>query len=362
MRVGIVTIMDYTNYGNRLQNYALFRLLEDKYKCKVITLTSLDLKPFYNGDFIAWFKDQIIKYMCGIFPQIVEKRFGPKVTRWANFQKWSKRIPTKNFYKSKKLPESLNNIYDYFFVGSDQVWNYQFSSSRFGDFFLSFADPNKKIAISASFGIAEIPDEWKKIYIEGLSDFSNISVREDAGQKIVKDLLGRDVPVLIDPVMMLSKEEWMKVAKKPRVDYSKPYVLKYYLGEESEAEKIDRWAEKNGYKVYELLNEDNPELYSAGPGEFISLISHAALVCSDSFHCIAFSIIFSKPFIVYDRQGKDTGMSSRLDTLLNKFGFQNRWKHLLDEEDYLLCNYESVAEIMEMEQNNFHNYVTSIIN
>ena len=65
---------------------------------------------------------------------------------------------------------------------------------------------------------------------------------------------------------------------------------------------------------------------------------------------------------MYDRQGKNTGMSSRLDTLLNKFGFQNRWKHLLDEKDYLLCNYEAVAKIMEMEQQNFHKYVTSIIN
>ena len=361
MKIGIITIMDYTNYGNRLQNYAVYHLLRDKYKCKVMTLNSLDLKPFYDGNIIAWFKDQIVKCMC-IFPQVVEKRFGPKVTRWANFQKWSKKIPTRNYYKSKTLPRSLNDRYDYFFVGSDQVWNYQFSSSRFEDFFLFFADSQKKIAISASFGVTQIPHEWEKTYIEGLNDFSYISVREDAGQKIIKKLLGKDVPVLIDPVMMLSKEEWLKVAKKPRVDYSKRYVLKYFLGEENETEKIDIWAEKNGYEVYELLNETIPELYSAGPGEFISLINHATLVCSDSFHCIAFSIIFSKPFIVYDRQGKDTGMSSRLDTLLNKFDFQNRWKYTMDEKDYLTCNYESVTEIMKMEQNKFYNYIFSILN
>ena len=56
----------------------------------------------------------------------------------------------------------------------------------------------------------------------------HISVREDAGARIVKELTGREVPVLIDPVMMLDREEWLAVAEKPRVDLSKPYVLKYY--------------------------------------------------------------------------------------------------------------------------------------
>ena len=178
----------------------------------------------------------------------------------------------------------------------------------------------------------------------------------------MKDLLGKDVPVLIDPVMMLSKDEWLEVSKKPRVDCSKPYILKYYLEDELEEDKIDVWAKKNNYEVYELLNDQIPELYSAGPGEFISLISNATLICSDSFHCIAFSIIFSKPFIVYNRRGKDTYMSSRLDTLLKKFGFQNRWKHLLNESEYLNCDYELVEELLKTEQQKFAEYISAVLN
>ena len=167
------------------------------------------------------------------------------------------------------------------------------------------------------------------------------------------------MPVLIDPVMMLSSEEWLKVSKKPRVDCSRPYILKYYLGDEAEEDKIDLWAMKNGYEVYELLNDKIPELYSAGPGEFITLISNASLICSDSFHCIAFSIIFSKPFIVYDRREND--MSSRLDTLLNKFGFQNRWKHLLNADEYLTSDYELAKKQLQIEQQKFTEYISTVL-
>ena len=219
----------------------------------------------------------------------------------------------------------------------------------------------KRAAISASFGVEEIPEEWRQTYIDGLSGFSYLSVRETAGAKIIRDLLDREVPVLVDPVMLLSREEWRKVAKKPRVDCSKPYVLKYYLGDEAEEEKIDHWAKANGYEVYELLNDQIPELYSAGPGEFISLIDNAAMVVSDSFHCIAFSILFRKPFLVYARRGSENYMTSRLDTLLGKFGLEHRWKHLTAPEDYLSCDYAHVDALMAAEQEKAMQYIREVL-
>ena len=77
-----------------------------------------------------------------------------------------------------------------FFAGSDQIWNFYFASfKKFNyNYFLKFADRKKKIAISGSFGVEEIPEEWRKVYVDGLSSFAYISVREDAGQAIVKEL------------------------------------------------------------------------------------------------------------------------------------------------------------------------------
>lgn len=360
MKIGIITIVDYTNYGNRLQNYALYYILKKHFGCYVESLVSYNEKPFNNDNYVLWIKENISKMLC-IVPELAEKKFGNNVTRWANFNNWSKLIPTKNIYEQKCIPDYINDKYAFFFAGSDQIWNYHFSSHKFDDYFLKFAESKKKVAISASFGIDNIPEEWEKTYIEGLKDFAYISVREDAGKNIIKDLLDKEVPVLIDPTMMLSKDEWLKVSKKPRVDTTKPYILKYYLGDEAEEEKIDNWAKKNGYEVYELLNDKIPELYSAGPGEFISLIKNASLVCSDSFHCIVFSIIFSRPFVVYSRLGSGNYMTSRLKTLLGKFGFEDRWKHLLSEDQYLNCDFEHVEELLKQERTLFMDYVSNIL-
>ncbi len=362
MKAGIVTLVDYTNFGNRLQNYAVYYILKNKFGVQSTTITTKKEKAFNNGNYIVWIKEFIVKKICA-FPEFVEKRWGNSMSRWGNFHMWTENnIPTKTFYGQKKLSQDLNNKYDLFFAGSDQIWNYNFSSSKFDDYFLRFADSSKRNAVSASFGVESIPEEWKQTYIDALSSFAHISVREDAGARIVKELIGRDVPVLIDPTMMLSKKEWLKVSAKPRVDCTKPYVLKYYLGDEAEPEKIDIWAKENGYEVYELLNDKIPELYSAGPGEFISLINNAALVCSDSFHCIVFSIIFSRPFLVYARRGSGNYMTSRLDTLLSKFNFENRWKHLTNPDDYLNCDFSHVPELMKKEQEQFIKYISEILN
>ena len=361
MKVGIVTIQDITNYGNRLQNYAVSHVLQTQFGCKTMSLAAYKEKPFENGNHILWLKNKIAKAMC-VFPEVAEKRFGSGITRWRNFYNWNKQnIPTRNFYEHSSLPQRLNEEYDLFFAGSDQIWNYRFPGTNYDDYFLKFAQDSKKAAICGSFGVEDIPDEWKQTYIDGLSAFTHISVREDAGAKIVKDLTGRDVPVLVDPVMLLSKDEWLRVAKKPRVDIFKPYILKYYLGDETEEEKIDNWAKENGYAVYELLNDRIPDLYSAGPGEFISLIANAALVASDSFHCIAFAIIFRKPFVVYARRGSGNYMTSRLDTLLRKFKLQGRWKHLLRPDQYLACDYSGVDALVATEQEKAANYIRTVL-
>lgn len=362
MKIGIVTIIDDTNFGNRLQNYALYYVLHRRFGCKVVTLASHKEKAFCDGNIIAWSKETIAKYIGIYLPQISDKFFGATNFRWINFSQWNKNIPTKHYYGNENLPKRLSKKYDYFFAGSDQIWNYHFSFGKFYNFFLKFAKDSQKVAISASFGVDEIPQSWIKEYRNGLRGFRYISVREDVGQTIIKNLLERSVPVLIDPTMMLSKEEWLKVARKPRIDCSKPYILKYYLGDKASEDKIDTWAKENGFQVYELLNREIPDLYSAGPGEFISLINNASLICSDSFHCIVFSIIFSKPFIVYERKGSENYMTSRLNTLLNKFKFQHRWIHKLHEDEYLDCDFSFAKDKMKREQEKFLDFILNVLN
>lgn len=361
MKIGIVTIPDITNYGNRLQNYAVSHVLREQFGCCAVSLASYREKAFENGNYVLWLKNTVARKLC-VFPKWAETRFGCGMTRWANFYNWDKKhIPTKCFYDRTCLPETLNEEYDLFFAGSDQIWNYRFPKTNYDDYFLRFARKNKRASICGSFGVDSIPDEWQQPYQEGLSGFAHLSVRENAGARIVRELTGREAPVLVDPVMLLSREKWLEVAQESRADTSKPYILKYYLGDEVEEEKIDLWAKENGFEVYELLNDKYPELYSAGPGEFLSLIAGASLVASDSFHSIAFAIIFKKPFVVYARRGAEDYMTSRLDTLLNKFGFQNRWKNLLSPEEYLACDHSRTDTIMAGEQKKALEYIQQVL-
>lgn len=357
-KIGIVTIIDYYNFGNRLQNYAVCHLFNTRFNCKTITLEAYQDHPV-KGNVLGWLKEQVVLQLCRI-PAFANNRANPRVLRWYNFSEWSrKRIPRVRFYSCKQLPEKLNGKFDLFFSGSDQVWNYRIHNLRLNDFFLEFADDKKKNAIAASFGVDQLSSDQKIRYKNALSGFSHISVREESGARIVKDLLGKDVPVLIDPVMMLSPKEWMSVEIKPEVDIKKQYILKYYLGDDDDS--IDQWAKESGYVIYELMDEKNKELYSAGPGEFLSLVRNASLVCTDSFHCIAFSILFSVPFIVFERKGKENYMVSRLETLLNRFELQNRWSYSLKKEEYLECDFRNVKEILRKEQKLVMDYLREII-
>ena len=220
---------------------------------------------------------------------------------------------------------NLNNIYDYFITGSDQVWNPTFGRLREVDL-LEFTEPKKRISYAASFGISSLPEQYNEKLKNALKDYKAISVREDAGKKIIENVVGRkDVQVLIDPTMLLTAAEWDKVAKKPEQLKTDRYILNYFLGELSEKrkEEIDRIAKENDCEVINILDKNSP-FYCTGPSEFLYLEKHAFLVCTDSFHSSVFAILYNRPFIVFGREDNTVSMNSRIETLINKFNLKNR--------------------------------------
>ena len=218
--------------------------------------------------------------------------------------------------------------------GSDQVWNPKFDRLSDVDL-LSFATPEQRISFSASFGISELPENSKEKAKRELEKFKAISVREDRGKEIVEELTERkDVQVLVDPTMLLTSEEWDKVAKKPEQLKTDKYILNYFLGEISEKRKkeIERIAKENNCEIINILDKNSP-FYQTGPSEFLYLEKNAFLICTDSFHSSVFAILYNRPFVVFDREDSNVKMNSRLDTLLKKFKLENRWyKDKITEE------------------------------
>lgn len=350
-----------TNYGNRLQNYAVYK----SFKNENVEAETLVCEKKVSS--IQKIKRRLLNEIHALpLPKYPICDLG--YIRWCKFEKFTrKNIPTRIFYSDDLyISDRVNDDYTEFVAGSDQIWNYEFPG-RFGDYsihskdyFLTFADKQKRNSLSASFGIAEIDAKWSQQYCVWLNDFKNLSVREKSGADLIYRLTGRTAKVLIDPTMYLTADEWRKVASKPnKVSFSEPYLLEYFLSPVSEKDNanIQEIADKFNLKRYKLCDISFEDLFVTGPDEFLYLIDHGALICTDSYHAAVFSILFKKPFIVYPRGN----MNSRIDTLLSTFGFENRSSDNvlfgnIFKMDYIKCEKE-----LELKRKEYRTYIQNII-
>jgi len=346
-KIGIITIIDNDNYGNRLQNYAVQSFLE-----KLGTFpTTIKNKGRTN---------KIENKLKSELKKIKNIMYSLKISdtkRLNKFKKFNKNIRiTRKLYTPN---DNLDHKYDYFICGSDQIWKPTYERGRDMDF-LNFAQDKKRISFSASFGISELPDLNKKFYKKSLEKFNYISVREDAGKKIVEDLTNRsDVEVLVDPTMLLTADEWDKVAKKPEQLKTDRYILNYFLGELSEKRKceINRIAKENDCEVINILDK-NSSFYCTGPSEFLYLERNAFLICTDSFHSSVFAILYNRPFVVFNREGKTVSMNSRIETLINKFKLKNReYNEKNITKENLNHDYTEAYKILEDERKKSENFL-----
>lgn len=339
-RVAIITIYDLNNYGNRLQNYAVQQILKQR-GFEVETLKNINI---IDG------KDYL---KIGL---------SSSKKRRKAFLDFNKNITVaKETIYHNDVPKDLGYRYDYFVIGSDQIWNYDFKD-RFSPFvFAPFASKEKIISLSASFGTDYIPEEEIKLY-EGLKDLKAISVREDAGKILAQKLTGRDdITVLIDPTMLLDKEEWKIVMKKPDNFFSKKYILKYFLGTVSKEinDEIERIARDNNCDIIDVMDKET--FFNIGPAELLYLYEDAFLTVTDSFHSCVFSVIFNRPFIVFERKNASINMNSRLETFLSKFNLQNKGFNGRIEKAMLEVDYKEAYQILEDEKDKFNEFLDNAI-
>lgn len=292
-KIAIVTI-NSQNYGNRLQNYALQIILRELgYEATTLHRNVEDTSIVYK--------------LKNYFHYIWNVNNTTQFFKFNKLIKWSRKI-----YKTDI--EDLKDKYDFFISGSDQVWNpfYSFTGTNL-DFLVS-VESKKRIAYAASFGVEKLPNEKAEDFKIKLKDFEKISVREEAGANIIKNLLGKSVPVVLDPTMLINVEQWRKIEKCPPNMPKGKYTLVYSV--ESMSEELKYKVKKERGMVLEV-KKLNGKQWAVGPAEFVYLIDHAEKMITDSFHGTVFSILFHTPFVICKRDGID--MNSRLDTLLNTF-------------------------------------------
>lgn len=311
MKVGIITITQGCNYGNRLQIYAVQQVLKD------IGIESRLIKNNTGINSLTYKIKSIVKYLINY------KDYRDELKRYKSFNKFDREYIQ---ISDVVLDENYNNSsialdYDAFICGSDQLWNPNYSRLN-GIYFADFSNVKKRISYAASFGVNQLPANKISQYRHWLDKFDYISVREESGREIIKELLGRDSTVLIDPTMMIDSENWIKIEKQPDVDCSSKYILCYFLGEKNSKilSYIDAMKIQMNATVIDVLPESkkNP-LYYSNPSNFVYLVHHAEMIITDSFHATVFSILFMKRFRVFDREDQMKSMTTRLDTLLDYF-------------------------------------------
>lgn len=371
-KVGIITLNNYNNYGNRLQNYALEEFLRiNGYEPQTIINKTINkkyltihrkqkVKELYNSGIKGVFKFTKNK----IFDKIHKETSNLTSLREDRFKEFSRKyINESSFYIDMNNNCIKEDEYDFFIVGSDQVWN-PFYMEVSSISFLSFVPKRKRISYAASFGVSKIPDTHLDDYKKWLLGINKISVREDAGANIVKELTGRDVPVLIDPTMLLNKEQWLSISKKSVYKPKNKYILTYLLGGGTDEEKkiIQEISKKYNLEVVNLCDIKEEKYYITCPSEFIDYINDASIFLTDSFHGCVFSLILDTPFIVCNRVGQNykTSMESRIDTFLNKFKLESRRFSNINNINIFKCDYTISYDILENERLKAQQYLKEV--
>lgn len=340
-KLAIVTLFGLYNYGNRLQNLAVNEIYK-KYGFDCVTLLSQECTL---RNILKLVRDIICKGNWRIVSSYLFNR---------------KYIPTR-VIKGKPLlfPSSLSKEYDYFIVGSDQVWNPEIRQNQRPNFFLQFADKNQRLTISPSIAVSQIPDDLREVYKEGFEGFNYISVREGNSVRIVKDICDKPVFHTIDPTLVLTKQEWLKFEKK--VKLPPKYIVSMFLGEipDDVALRINDLANKNSSQIVSFRDE---KWHNLGPDGFLYVIHHANAVFTDSFHCLVFSLIFETPFVACERKsGKKNdvtlNVSSRIYSLLEQFGVSERFFSNIDNVDPFSMDFCCVRSSMETERHKFYEFV-----
>lgn len=327
-KVAIVTMVGNYNFGNRLQNFALQETLMGLGVDAVETLRhEATGEQGLNRLRTQWHARRSAYRENGskIITHALKARIGRHAARQTRSDaEQQRREAISNFTRMHifesdlaALGDSFSQHFDLAIVGSDQVWSPGYAATNDAAF-LRFVPDSQRVAYAASFGVSSLPKHLVAHYRQGILEIPRVSVREERGAELVFQMTQREVPVVLDPTMLVASPKWEGLAKMPPSLEPKSYVLKFFLGagDDERMEALQDYVKRAGLAFVDLQDESRLELYAISPLQFIGAIMGASLVVTDSFHAAAFSSIFRVPCLVRGR----AGMRTRLDTLGHKLG------------------------------------------
>lgn len=357
----LVTWYNALNYGTCLQSYALVTIIKNLgYNVYIPETLKYYYWDFFDHPFIT------IKRIFELFQNKYTKRnkkiilHEEYVTRQSKINdfvfKYNNIYLIKSYFDFIKMQKDT----DIYLTGSDQIWNPYILREAF---LLTFVkDKKRKVAYSSSIGVNEIPKCKRRLYKRALSQFYKIGVREKTAQVVLSNLLNRNIQNVLDPVYLLDKNNWYNIISKVPHKINDDFILCYFVGTNiSWQVDIKKLSDKEKIQVHTITSEARiiPDFgfvhADYGIDDFLASIYNAKYVITDSFHAIAFCIIFNKNFVVYKRFKDNEGESqnSRIYDILRLFKLEDRLISSYDDLENILnkqINYENVNNILEQER------------
>lgn len=341
MKIGIITILKVNNYGAELQAYALQRVLNLLgYDAEIIDYLfyknpqhkkTIRSKPNFRFGIKKILVERLYPIYVKIKMFLNSKNENVRKQRFVLFHQKNTQL-SKTYKTIDELFEAKMD-YDIYMVGSDQVWNPGIYSSL-DPYFLKFAPKDrKKIAYASSFGVSEIPSYAFSYYQKALREFDAIGVRESNAVDLVYSLSGKSAQWVLDPTLLLTKDDWNEIAVLPEEVKSvgDGYILLYELTPCPYILQLAYYFNKRlNLPIVRICKNASVEdkdksiidITDAGPEEFIGLFAHAKLVITNSFHGTAFSINLERDFYTVTPLRKQN--NSRQQSLLKLFQLENR--------------------------------------
>lgn len=346
-KVSFITIHIGSNFGSTLQAIATYKILKDL-GTDPICVNYIPPRVTYSR-YWSIAKQSVIRFIRRVifFPFLYEEtnRFAKYLSKHC--------LVSKPIYSEDNFVDKCPSA-DIYLTGSDQVWNTTHNEGLDTHYFFENIQ-GKKIAFASSIGKSKLDSQelkWLKDYTD---DYSSILVREASAVEIFKSF-GRHADQVLDPTLLLNREEWLPYASKRMV--SKPYLfvyLPYNVADKVLCYKTARKiAKEKNLKVISFSHSFYRDVLAdytfrfIGPGEVLSLMYYADFIITNSFHGTAFSINLNRQFYTY----MPSSFSTRISSLINLCGLQNRVldKILTDEWKSDEINYEPINEILNRER------------
>jgi hypothetical protein len=373
-KIGIVTVYTGFNYGSSLQAYASKKIYKKLgYKSEILGFSSSLVK----GRDIR-IEKLLIMFLRTIWrPKLLIKTFFTyKKTLNKNITQGSKEKFFKfseKYLKVNKMNKKEMRRYGKekevvaLICGSDQIWS---SIAIYVDpfYYLRYFPIEKRVAYAPSFGKDIVPYYNKKIIKKYLTEINYISVREQQGKKIIKELINKEVQVLLDPTLLLNRKEWFENIDEINISPNEKYGLFYFLDIPNNLilENLKKIQEKEKIKIIGIptsLQGIESLTLDTGPIEFLNLINNAEFICTDSYHGMLFSINFNKPFYIFERNyGNSHNQNSRIVSILEILKLKERYvKNKSLEEINWNIDWNSINEQLNLERKKAKDYIVNAL-